>query len=405
MNDPRALSAAPAWADPLAWLPLLSTYVRHAPADAGHVLYLDAGETLPGPVVVELITWACELLSEGRPFADIDLHGPGGAPATAVAVSGRDDLAAALGLVLPARPADPEGIVAHARRAKDIANQLQYVIDRWRFDSAPAPVMTREPLVSVRIPTWGDIDELLHRTLPSVLNGHWRNVEVIVSSDGRQPHVETAIAAVSARDPRVRYIDLPERPAYPQQPYALWRVGGSHAVNHGLEEARGDFICPLDHDDAFTEDHIPHLLETIARTGADFAYGLAIGEHRTGPWYLCGEAPLTEGKIAHGAVMFSSRLKHLHADPHCWLDDEPGDWCMWRRMREVGAHIEFVPRPVLVHFKQRTSIENDPNITPQALIGHVEFDVEWAARDVLATDARVLLDIAAPADVLASVAS
>jgi glycosyltransferase involved in cell wall biosynthesis len=172
-------------------------------------------------------------------------------------------------------------------------------------------------------------------------------------------------------------------------------VGGSHAVNHGYLEAKGDFICPLDHDDAFTEDHIIRLLDLIARTGADFAYGLAVGEHRAGPWYLCGESPLVEGKIAHGAVMLTSRLKHIHADPHCWLADEPGDWCMWRRILEVGAHVEFTPAPVLVHFKQRTSIEDDPNITPQALVGHVEFDMDWAARDVLYS-APELLEIAQP---------
>lgn len=396
----RELASAPDWGRPLQWLPLISTYVAHVPADAGSVLYLDAGEALPGSLVGELITWATELLSDGRRFADIELHAAGQAPAGALYVADRAALAAALDIGLPAPPASTEAIVAHAQWAKDVADQLQHLLDRWRFESTPAPPVTRDSLVTVRIPTWGDVTELITRTLPSVLNGQWRNVEVIVSSDGPQPHARAAVESVA--DPRVRYIDLPERPAYPQQPYSLWRVGGSHAVNHGLDEARGDFICPLDHDDAFTEDHIPRLLEVVARTGADFVYGQALGEYRNGPWYLCGEAPLTEGKIAHGAVLFSHRLKHVHADPHCWLADEPGDWCMWRRMREIGAHIEYLPLPVLVHFKQRTSIEDDPNVTPHALVGHVEFDAEWAAKDVMQTPARALLDVSAPADVLAA---
>jgi hypothetical protein len=139
----------------------------------------------------------------------------------------------------------------------------------------------------------------------------------------------------------------------------------------------------------------------MQRTGADFSYGLAVGEHRNGPWYLCGEAPLTEGKIAHGAVMFSKRLKHIYADEHCWLQDEPGDWCMWRRMRDVGATIEYVPQPVLIHFKQRTSIEEDPNAQNQ-LVGHVEFDATWAAKDVLHTVPE-LLDVSVPAEVFAAV--
>ncbi|MEA2481341.1 MAG: hypothetical protein QOJ07_3263, partial [Thermoleophilaceae bacterium] len=378
----RTLCAAPDWERPYSWLPLLSAYIRDVPADTACTLHLDAGRELPGALVAELITWACELLSQGRPFADIDLHAPGDAPA-GERVDGRRALVRLLGLEPAPPPTEPVAIVAHAQWAKDVADQLQHLIDRSRFAATPKPAVTRDTLVTVRIPTWGDVTELMTRTLPSVLNGQWRNVEVIVSSDGPQPHARAAVESLP--DPRVRYIDLPERPDYPRQPYSLWRVGGSHAVNHGLDEARGDFICPLDHDDAFTEDHIPRLLEAVARTGADFVYGMAVGEHRNGPWYLCGEAPLTEGKIAHGAVLFSQRLRHVHADPHCWIADEPGDWCMWRRMREVGAHIEFVPSPVLVHFRQRTSIEDDPDVTPQALVGHVAFDPEWAARDVLGT--------------------
>jgi hypothetical protein len=58
---------------------------------------------------------------------------------------------------------------------------------------------------------------------------------------------------------------------------------------------------------------------------------------------------------------------------------------------------------VLVHFKQRTSIEDDPDVTPQALVGHVAFDAEWAARDVLGTAARELLEVSAPAGLVAAV--
>ena len=398
---PQTLGATPDWERPVTWLGLLSAYVQHAPDDAGHLLHLDAGDALPGQVVAQLITTACELLSGGRPFADIDLHGAGQRPPAAVPVADRAALAAALGLDLPALAGDAPGIVAHARWAKQVVDRLQHVLDAWRFEATPSPVLAREPLVSVRIPTWGDVDELMTRTLPSVLNGSWGNLEVVVCSDGPQPHARAAVESVP--DMRVRYVELAERPAYPQQPYSLWRVGGAHAVNHAVAACRGDFICPLDHDDAFTHDHIPRLLEAVARTGADMVYGQAVGELRTGPWYLCGTAPLTEGQIAHGAVMLSRRVAHVHCDPLAWLCDEPADWNMWRRIRDLGARVEFVPTPVLVHFKQRTSIEDDPNVTTEDLHGDPQLDVEWAARDVLHSEARELLDVCMPAGVIAGV--
>jgi hypothetical protein len=71
----------------------------------------------------------------------------------------------------------------------------------------------------------------------------------------------------------------------------------------------------------------------------------------------CGSHPLTHGQITHGSVLYSSRLAHVRLDPHCWLRGEPGDWNMWRRISEIGAGICFVPRVVLAHFQERSSID------------------------------------------------
>jgi hypothetical protein len=389
------IAAAPDWERPGDVLAVLSAYINVVRPDSESVLYLDAGAALPGALVGELAATACERLSQGRPFAEIVLHAPGDAPADCVAVSGRDALLATVGMSPPALASDAESIVAHARWAKAIVDELQHLIDRRRFEDTVPPPVTRDSLVSVRIPTYGDVTELMTRTLPSVLNGEWRNFEIVVCSDGPQPHARAAVESVT--DPRVRYIELPARPAYPSQPYAFWRSGGIHAANAALDACRGDFVCPLDHDDAFTVDHIPRLLEAAARSGADFVYGQAMGELRTGPWYLCGVSPLTQDKIAHGAVMFSRRLAHVHQDELAWLGEEAGDWNLWRRMRDVGARIDFVPTPVLIHFKQRTSIESDPNATREDLHGDPALDLEWAARDLAATAGRVLLDVCAPA--------
>jgi glycosyltransferase involved in cell wall biosynthesis len=165
-------------------------------------------------------------------------------------------------------------------------------------------------------------------------------------------------------------------------------VAGILALNRLLDEAAGAVIAPLDHDDAFTQDHIAVLLDAL-RSGADFAYGQAMTESNSGPWMLLGSAPLRYGQIVHATVMYSRRLAHMRYDPDSWLVDEPGDWNLWRRMRDAGAEISHVPAPVAVHFKEGTSVAGRADDPRGVLVA--------VAEDVATTGARALLEVASHA--------
>ena len=78
----------------------------------------------------------------------------------------------------------------------------------------------------------------------------------------------------------------------------------------------------------------------------------------------------------------------MRYDSACWLLGEPGDFNMWRRMAAIGARVEHLPRVVLAHSRERTSIEDDPR---SACMGRR--DAADLAPDVLGTDARWLLDV------------
>jgi hypothetical protein len=80
-------------------------------------------------------------------------------------------------------------------------------------------------------------------------------------------------------------------------------------------------------------------------------------EEPDGGWRTVGSEPLRTGEVTHGAIMFSSRLKHVRLDPDCWLVNEPGDWNMCRRAAQTGAPVAFAPHVVLAHFKERSSLE------------------------------------------------
>jgi hypothetical protein len=374
---------APDWRRPLDWLPVLAAYVVAAPLDGDTCLALDArGGELPADVIATLVERACEYVSEGRDFPevllvvdDVDL---GDDP-----VTGAGDLVERLGLKVPALADEPREIAVHARWAKALVDELQAEIDRALLAAARPARLEGEPLVTVRIPTYGSVDLLLERAIPSVLAGGYANIELLVCSDGPQPHARAAVEGLT--DPRIRYVEVEERPRYPSRASSFWQVAGTSAVNRLVEEARGDVIAPLDHDDAFTYDHIPVLLDTL-RAGADFAFGVAMTETATGAWGLLGSLPLAHGRIVHASVMYTRRLAHMRYDPEAWLLDEPGDWNLWHRMRDAGARIGHVAHPIAIHFKEGSSkagLEDDPN----RLLEHV-------AEDVRATGASALLEVA-----------
>jgi glycosyltransferase involved in cell wall biosynthesis len=354
---------APEWERPLSWLPVLAAYVVGAPATGDTCLALDARD--PGRsvgLVGTLLGHACEYLSEGRDFAEVLLVADRVAAEGVDRIDSAAELVDLLGLEIPQLDTSPNSLWSHARWVKKLVDDLQGMLDRAAFEAASPVDLTRDPLVTVRIATYGAVDLLINRALPSVLNGDYKNVEVLVCSDGPQAHARAAVEAVD--DPRVRYLELPERPQYPELAESFWCVAGTLAVNRTLEEARGDLIAPLDHDDAFTTYHIPALIDAMHRNGSDFAYGTAMSEDNLGRWGLIGEPPLRLGAIVHASVMYTRRLAHMRYDGDAWIWREPGDWNLWRRIRSTSAGVSFTPHPVAVHFREQTSIAGKERSPP-----------------------------------------
>jgi SAM-dependent methyltransferase len=372
------------WSRPIDWLPALSAYVVWVPAGRDVTLYLDARRAdVEAGVLRSLIETVCNFLSGGQEYASIGLMEEGvDPPPGAEPVNGALELIQRLGLEVPILTDDPEEIVEHARWSKQILDAIQGDIDRAAFEAAPRPGLSYDSLVTVRIPTFGSAELLVGRAIPSVLAGAHQNLELLVCSDGPQPHARAAVEAIE--DPRVRYLELNERPTYPTRRESFWQVAGTYPVNRLLDEARGEVIAPLDHDDGFTHTHIPRLLEELMR-GGDFAFGQAMTEYPDGDWRLLGSAPLRYGEIVHATVMYTSRLRHMRYDPYAWLLDEPGDWNMWRRIQATGAPVRHLAEPVAVHFKERSSIGGEQR-NPADVLADL-------ATDVLGTPARELLTV------------
>ncbi|MCB0873719.1 MAG: glycosyltransferase family 2 protein [Thermoleophilia bacterium] len=390
--------------DPASWAPAVAAYVAHSRERDGFELVLTEVESaIPTPVLGQMVEEVCRHASGGGSFGAISLGHPDGS-ADAVTVTTPAEVRERLGVSEPDVPTNAGEIVEVARTGKWLLDRLVATRDRHIFERTYVR-LEGVPKVSVRIPTWRKPELLVCRAIASALNGRYPDIEVVVCSDGPDPEARRMVEAV--QDPRVVYREVPERPNYASHSTHFWMTAGSHAANGALDACTGDVIAPLDHDDAFTETHINELLTALDTSGADAVWGQALCESRNGSWAVWGSAPLRKGYISHGSVLYTRALAHFRFDPHCWLIEEPGDWNMWRRMADAGATFVHLPQVVLVHFKELTSIEDDPSLTEAQLATHdLRATTDQLATDVLGTDARMYLDVSQrdPAAVRASAA-
>ncbi len=119
---------------------------------------------------------------------------------------------------------------------------------------AKAPLLRRDPLVSLLVPVWKTPMWALERCISSVLAQSYRSWELCLCDDASGDAELTAyLRALRKADRRIRTTALP-------------RNGGiSAATNGALAISRGRFVAFLDHDDELS----PDALAVVARALAD----------------------------------------------------------------------------------------------------------------------------------------
>ena len=177
----RRLWLQPDWAEPLTWVPALSTYMRSATAEADVVLCLDgADETLSAGQVEALVATACEQLAGERPFADVLLMGTEVIRDGLERVDGPADVRARLGAP------NPDAAFTEVDRlwAQVLLDGLRRQTDDWRHGAAPVLEPTVDPMLSVVVLEGGAGAAALARTVASVRAVHRPRIELVVASSG-----------------------------------------------------------------------------------------------------------------------------------------------------------------------------------------------------------------------------
>lgn len=238
-------------------------------------------------------------------------------------------------------------------------NDLPYdIIAKFYKDKASKKYLgvydKKEPLVSVCIGTYNRAQLLIERSLKSILNQTYSNLEVIVVGDHCTDETESKMAKV--KDTRVKFVNLPQRGKYPQNPDFRWMVAGTATVNYALNIAKGDFITHLDDDDEHLPDRITKLLMFIQNTQADLVFHPFFREDEKGRWHVNNAKEFKVGSVSTSSIFYHKWFCKIQWDINAYKYHEPGDWNRLRKIKYLNAKIERYPDILLKHYMQRTQI-------------------------------------------------
>jgi hypothetical protein len=217
----------------------------------------------------------------------------------------------------------------------------------WALRESPAYTLAfdeEEPLVTIIVSTYRNARLLIERSLPSVLGQTYENLEVLVVGDDASPEVVDAMAGVD--DQRVRFINLPTRGPYPDQPERAWRVIGTSPFNHALGVARGRWIGNNSDNDALRPTCVEALLRLAREQRSEAVYG-QIEQHEPGGTItrLCSFPP-TSHHWGTQCTLFHSGLRFMQLQLTDWLFEITNDWALAERMLRIGVRFAMTEETV-----------------------------------------------------------
>jgi len=246
------------------------------------------------------------------------------------------------------------------RRLADLAEKLDRHKSSLQVDPAlheelalwkashPAP---ERPLVSVCVATYNRKDTLLSRCIPSVLAQTYPEWELVVVGDGCTDGTAEAMAGLS--DPRLRFLNLPERGRYPEDPERRWMVAGTAPMNHALTLARGDWVTHLDDDDEYVPDRVEKLVAFAREHACDVVWHPFWCEDEHGRWTVNQAPEFAWTMVTTSSVFYRSWFTRVLWDPDAHRLLEPGDWNRFRRIKYLDPVARRCPEPLLRHYRER----------------------------------------------------
>jgi glycosyltransferase involved in cell wall biosynthesis len=206
------------------------------------------------------------------------------------------------------------------------------------------------PLVSIIIATYNRSDILVNRTIPSLLNQSYKNIEVVIVGDHCIDNTAEKVKFIL--DPRVKFYDLARRGKYPKNIKDRWFVQGTKPRNIGMELACGQWFVFMSDDDILYPNHVETLLRAAQKGGYEFISASYVSM-RNGEMEIISALPFDANKpdlICGGmpAWLYRSYLKSFVWNIHSWrkLTNRPVDYDLVGRFYDRGVRMGFVDEVV-----------------------------------------------------------
>lgn len=186
-------------------------------------------------------------------------------------------------------------------------------------------------LVSVIIPTYNS-KKYIRKTVSSVLNQTYREIEIIIIDDYSRDNTRSVIMDISEKDNRVKYI------------FQEKNQGAAVARNAGIQMAKGKYIAFLDSDDTWVPGKIQKQMEAL-RDGKPFVYcaydfvdgeGKQIGGKTRIKTEVTYKDELTKTYISTPTVIYD---REFFGDPEMPLRRTGQDYAFWLvLLAKANAH-------------------------------------------------------------------
>ena len=142
--------------------------------------------------------------------------------------------------------------------------------------------------VSIIIPVY-NAEEYLDKTISSLLDQTYDNLEIICVDDGSNDNSKTILKNLAAKDNRIIV-------------YCKENGGPSRARNFGIDHCTGDFLCFVDADDFVEKSAVKRLVEAAEANEADVVIFGIDEYHNDLHRYLPMPHAVVKGKVPYGEV-------------------------------------------------------------------------------------------------------
>lgn len=238
----------------------------------------------------------------------------------------------------------------------------------WSLRATPeyeAAFAEDEPLVTILISTYMNWPLLRDRCLPSVLAQTYERWEAIVVGDAAPDDARRVVASFG--DKRLRFVNLPYRGPYPDDPGDAWRISGTTPWNTGLALAGGRWIGSNSDDDALRPRYVESLLRHARETHSEVPYGYIDQHVPDEPEDRLGVFPPAYGHWGMQSSLLHVGLRFLPLQPSDWVFGVPNDISLLDRMLRIGVRFSMLEESVVDYYPSQLWSERENRLQRREL--------------------------------------